>query len=76
MLKWLFTLALIISHGLAQAQDAPKAFNLTVDTQDLQILSAGLGKLPYETVAPLMQKLQAQVMKQQQPEAPKVEPQK
>jgi hypothetical protein len=80
MRKWLLALALLVNHGMiadrAQAQDAPKEFTLTVTTPDLQVLSAGLAELPYKTVQPLMAKLQAQVIKQQQPEAPKVEPQK
>lgn len=80
MKRWLIALALLANHGMiadrAQAQEPPKEVTLTVTGQELQILAAGLGKLPYETVAPMMQKLQAQVVKQQQPEAPKVEPQK
>lgn len=58
----------------AFAQEQPKDFILTVNQADLQVLSAGLGKLPYEAVAPLMVKLQAQVVKQQAPaDAPKAE---
>lgn len=62
---------------LGSAAYAQEAFTLTVTPVELQLIGKGLGTQPYETTAPLMAKLQAQVMAQQKPaEAPKVEPSK
>lgn len=44
-------------------------FKLVVDEQDVSIISAGLGKLPYEVVKGLIDKLQAQI-NDQLPEQP------
>lgn len=75
--RWLLALALLINHGLVadRAHAQTPEVTLTVNQADLAVLSEGLGQLPYVKVAPLMQKLQAQVIKQQQPD-PKAEPQK
>lgn len=74
--RWFLALALLINHGLiadrAQAQDV----TLTVNQADLSTLAKGLNSVPYGEAAPLIQKLQAQVVKQQTPEAPKVEEKK
>lgn len=76
--RWLLALAILINHGLIvdRAHAQTPEVTLTVNQADLAVLSEGLGQLPYAKVAPLMQKLQAQVIKQQQPVEPKAEPQK
>lgn len=40
-------------------------YKITLTEQDLQVLSASLGKLPYEVVAPLIDKLNKQIAEQQ-----------
>ncbi len=42
-------------------------YKIELTEQDLQILSASLGKLPYEVVAPLIVKINQQIAEQQQP---------
>lgn len=59
----------------ANAQE-PQSFTLTVTPADLQIIGKGLGTQPYEITAPLMAKLQAQVIEQQKPKDAKAEPAK
>jgi hypothetical protein len=41
-----------------------KSFSLTVTENELQIIGAGLGKLAYESVAVLINKLNTQVKEQ------------
>jgi hypothetical protein len=40
-------------------------YTITLQPQDLDILSAALGKLPYEVVAQLINKLNTQIAEQQ-----------
>jgi hypothetical protein len=40
-------------------------YTITLQPQDLDILSAALGKLPYEVVAPLINKLNTQIAEHQ-----------
>jgi hypothetical protein len=50
----------------AFAQAAPsERVKLDVTMQDLQVLGQGLGKLPYETAAPVMVELQKQLQAHQ-----------
>jgi hypothetical protein len=56
--------------GSAHAQD--KTFTLTVTTQDLQVISAGLDELQRKVSEPLVEKLQGQLLPQMQPPAPPV----
>ena len=44
-----------------------KEFTLTVTEQELNVLSAGLVKLPYEVVVSIISKLQAQINSQTTP---------
>lgn len=67
-MKKLILIAALLSSP-AMAQDV----TLTVNQAELQLVGKGLGKIPYDEVAPLMAKLQNQVATQSQP---KVEPQK
>lgn len=68
--RWLFALAILVNHGViadrAKAQEA-KDVTLTVSQADLAIIGEALGTIPYAKVAPLMAKLQAQVIKQNNP---------
>lgn len=72
MRKFFLFLALISNHTMiANAQDAPKELivTLSVNQADLNVISRGLGSLPFTEVAPLMQKLQSQVTAQTAPKA-------
>lgn len=60
MLASLLALSLTSS---AVAQD--KEFDLKVTTADITLIGDGLGTLPYNKVAPLIQKLQQQIAVQQ-----------
>lgn len=51
--------------GSAVAQEQPASFTLTVTPADLQVIGKGLSAQPYNDVAALMAKLQAQVIEQQ-----------
>lgn len=71
MLKRLFLVAaLLASHWMLEPAKAQEvSVNLTVNQADLAVLSEGLGALPYAKVAPLVNKLQAQVIEQQKGKA-------
>lgn len=45
--------------------------NLKVTNPELGLIGKGLGTLPFNDVAPLMQKLQTQVIEQQKKDEPK-----
>jgi hypothetical protein len=76
MLKPALALAIAVMSlaSVAKAQDAPASFTLTVTPSDLQAIGKALGTQPYETVAPLMAKLQAQVVEQSKAKAAPVGP--
>jgi len=70
MKRWLLALALLANHWMllpANAQEV--SVTLTVNQADLALVSKGLGGLPFAEVAPLMNKLQTQVMEQQKAKA-------
>lgn len=50
-------------------------FTLTLDLNQINIILAGLGKMPFETVADLVNDLRNQALKQM-PASPAVEPEK
>lgn len=50
--------------------NAKKQFTLTVDDQEVMIIGSALGKMPYETAAPLVAKLQQQIKEQVDATAP------
>lgn len=60
----------LLFAGAASAQDAPKSFTLTVTSQDLNVLSAGLDELPRKVSEPVVQKFQKQLLPQMQPVEP------
>ena len=68
-------LALLALISAAKAQDAPATFTLTVTPAELQTIGKALGTQPYEVVAPILLKLQTQVVEQQKPK-PVEEPKK
>lgn len=74
----MYRLSLIIALLLSSAAYAqePASFTLTVTPAELQVIGKGLGTQPYESTAPLMAKLQAQVLEQQKPKDAKAEPAK
>lgn len=78
-MKKLFGIALLLGSVISvQAQQsAPqseKNFNITVTAIELQTIGEALALMPYNKVAPLLQKLQMQFNTQNQPEQPKAEP--
>jgi hypothetical protein len=42
-------------------------YTITLQPQDLDILSAALGEIPFKIAAPLVDKLNKQITEQQQP---------
>lgn len=76
MFKNLLAVALVLSAGIAVAQQpaplavAPPEYILKVKPEDVDKIGKGLGFLPFNDVAPLMQALREQVVQQQQPKEP------
>lgn len=67
-LKLIFIGLLVASPVIAQEQPSqPTEYNLKITPQELDQVGKALGLMPYNDIAPLMQKLRAQVMEQQQP---------
>lgn len=67
-------IAALMLLTMAIAQTAPVEYTLKVTQEELVVISEGLHTQPFGKVAPLMNKLQKQVMDQQRPvEPPKVE---
>lgn len=72
-------LSLLLLPTMALAQTPIDTFILKVKPADLDKIGKGLGKLPFEDVADLMQSLRQQVIEQSQPKAvdnPPKEPEK
>lgn len=69
MKRYLLALALLLNHGLVEARAQDVSVTLTVNHADLALVSKGLGALPFAEVAPLMNKLQTQVIEQQKAKA-------
>lgn len=76
MLPKILIIGACLLSSAAMAQD----FTLEVNANEINMIGEGLGFLPYNKVAPLIQSLQIQVNKQNQPkpeekkiEAPKIE---
>lgn len=57
---------LVMYYGDASAQTAPAEYNLKIKPVDLEMIGRGLGRLPFDEVAPLIQSLRSQVIEQQQ----------
>lgn len=75
MYRYVLALSLIVGPAFAQQPAAPIAapveFVLKVTPPELDIIGKGVGKLPFEEAAPLIQKLRQQVVEQQQVGIPK-----
>lgn len=67
----LFAACLFVLVASARAFAQEPSFTLTVSQAELQVIGKGLESQPYGVVAQLMAKLQAQVIKQQQPMLPR-----
>jgi hypothetical protein len=61
--KYIFYVYIYICSSL-RGNKMEKSFSLTVTENELQIIGAGLGKLAYESVAVLINKLNLQVREQ------------
>ncbi len=48
----------------------PNEYNLKVSPQEIELIGKGIGLLPFNDVAALVQKLRSQVMEQQSPSKP------
>ena len=55
-----------------QQSSAPSEYTLKITSQELDLLGRALGTMPYNDIAPLLQKLRSQVVEQQKPK--KAEP--
>jgi len=64
-------LTLVAFPTLLQAQEVPQTYQLMVTVPEINVIAKGLGTLPYNDVAPLMQKLQQQITTQQKPKEDK-----
>lgn len=64
MIKRLILISAFLFTVPAFAQE-PKEVTLTVTSQELSVIGEALGLVAYAKVAPLMAKLQGQVVKQQ-----------
>jgi hypothetical protein len=60
-------LTLVAFPTVLQAQEVPQTYQLMVTVPEINVIAKGLGTLPYNDVAPLMQKLQQQITSQQKP---------
>ena len=74
-LKLILAASLIAIPAMAQEQSsAPSEYTLKITSQELDLLGRALGTMPYNDIAPLLQKLRSQVVEQQK--SKKVEPAK
>lgn len=65
-LVWISVCGVLMVHPCSvEAQQAPTEFIIKVKPADVDKIGKGLGKLPYEEVADLMQYLRQQVIEQQ-----------
>ena len=76
-LKLIFIGCLIVSPAMAQEQSSqPSEYVLKITPQDLDLMGKALGTMPYNDIAPLLQKLRSQVVEQQHPKKAEKEPKK
>ncbi len=62
-------LSLAATPAYAQQAPAPQEFNLKITSDDVNTIGKALGKLPFDDVAPLIQKLRQQIVEQSQAQA-------
>lgn len=67
--KWFWAILVCLVVSPVQAQNVPAEYVIKLKPPALDLIGKGLGKLPFEDVAPLMQELRQQVLEQQQPSA-------
>lgn len=73
MLKKYLLVAFVLVWATPSIAQAPAEYNFKLTPADVELIGKALGKLPYEDVAVLFQKLRQQAAEQQQP---KTEPEK
>jgi len=64
---WAALAACFVIWSLSGVYAQDKPVTLTVNSADLKVIGDALGALPYKEVAPLVSRLQAQVIEQQKP---------
>lgn len=65
-LVWISVCGVLMIHPCSvEAQQAPTEFIIKLKPDDLNKVAKGLGRLPYEEVAELIQNLRQQVIEQQ-----------
>lgn len=75
MKKLIFSALLTLTiPAYSQPATPPNEYNLKLTSAEIDILGEALGKLSYEKVAVLIQKIRQQIVAQQQPEPPKEAP--
>ncbi len=62
-------IGIVLLSTVAHAQQ-PNEYNLKVSPQEIELIGKGIGLLPFNDVAALVQKLRSQVMEQQSPSKP------
>lgn len=67
--KWFWAILVCLMVSPVQAQNVPSEYVIKLKPPALDLIGKGLGKLPFEEVAPLMGELRQQVLEQQQPPA-------
>lgn len=66
--KYMYTAAIVVSAGVAHAQPAvqqPVEYTIKLTAAEVDIVGKGLGLLPYQDVALIIQKLRQQIVEQQ-----------
>lgn len=70
MRKLIIVICLIATPALAQEpQVTNQIYNLRVTNDEINVIGKSLGKLPFDEVAPIIQKLRTQIAEQQMPKA-------
>lgn len=63
-LLWISVCGILYIHPV-QAQQVPTEYILKIKPSDVDNIGKGLGKLPFDDVAPLIQSLRSQIIEQQ-----------
>ncbi len=63
-------IGMVLISSVAYGQQPVSEYNLKVTPQEIELIGKGIGLLPFNDVAALVQKLRSQVMEQQSPPKP------